>query len=202
MRGPQRSGLGGAAVAHAPRLLAASRPSSQRPRSPAAPRRTPTWRASLPTRSTTTGTSARSCRRTASSATAPTRRRAKRGCGSISASSPCKSCRRRRASYAIVPGNPERSELVRRIRSTNVDERMPPESTHKTLSAQQMAILEQWIENGAEYRPHWAFIEAERAGRARDGARATRCERHRSLRAEPPRARGTRAVRARRQGNA
>ena len=64
--------------------------------------------------------------------------------------------------YAIVPGDPSRSELVRRIRSENVDERMPPESTHKTLSAQQMAILEQWIENGAEYRPHWAFIEAER----------------------------------------
>ena len=64
--------------------------------------------------------------------------------------------------YAIVPGNPGRSELVRRIRATNVDERMPPESTHKTLSPQQMAILEQWIDNGAEYRPHWAFIEPQR----------------------------------------
>ena len=61
--------------------------------------------------------------------------------------------------YAIVPGDASRSELVRRIRSQNVDEHMPPESTHKTLSAQQMAILEQWIENGAQYRPHWAFIE-------------------------------------------
>ncbi len=61
-----------------------------------------------------------------------------------------------------MPGDPSRSELVRRIRSENVDERMPPESTHKTLSAQQMAILEQWIENGAEYRPHWAFIEPAR----------------------------------------
>jgi hypothetical protein len=64
--------------------------------------------------------------------------------------------------HAIVPGDADRSELVRRIRSTDVDERMPPESTHKTLSAQQMAILEQWIENGAEYRPHWAFIKPER----------------------------------------
>jgi hypothetical protein len=63
---------------------------------------------------------------------------------------------------AIVPGNADRSELVRRIRSANVDERMPPASTHKTLSAQQMAILEQWIENGAEYRPHWAFIAPQR----------------------------------------
>jgi len=64
--------------------------------------------------------------------------------------------------FAIVPGNAGRSELVRRIRATDVDERMPPESTHKTLSAQQMAILEQWIENGAEYRPHWAFIPPQR----------------------------------------
>jgi hypothetical protein len=63
---------------------------------------------------------------------------------------------------AIVPGNADRSELVRRIRSPNVDERMPPESTHKTLSVEQMAILEHWIENGAEYRPHWAFIAPQR----------------------------------------
>ena len=45
--------------------------------------------------------------------------------------------------HAIVPGNAARSELVRRIRSADVDERMPPEATHKTLSAQQIAILEQ-----------------------------------------------------------
>ena len=64
--------------------------------------------------------------------------------------------------FAIVPGSAARSELVRRIRATDVDERMPPESTHKTLSAQQMAILEQWIEHGAEYRPHWAFIAPQR----------------------------------------
>jgi hypothetical protein len=64
--------------------------------------------------------------------------------------------------FAIVPGNTGRSELVRRIRAADVDERMPPESTHKTLSAQQIAILEQWIDNGAEYRPHWAFIAPQR----------------------------------------
>jgi uncharacterized protein DUF1553/uncharacterized protein DUF1549/concanavalin A-like lectin/glucanase superfamily protein len=41
--------------------------------------------------------------------------------------------------------------------------RMPPGSTHKTLSSQQVAILRAWIENGAGYRPHWAFIAPERA---------------------------------------
>jgi hypothetical protein len=63
---------------------------------------------------------------------------------------------------AIVPGNATGSELVRRIRAANADERMPPESTHKMLSPQQIAILEQWIENGAEYRAHWAFIAPRR----------------------------------------
>jgi hypothetical protein len=64
--------------------------------------------------------------------------------------------------YAIVPGNAARSELVRRISSKDVDERMPPESTHKKLTAHQIAVLRQWIENGAKYRPHWAFIPPER----------------------------------------
>jgi hypothetical protein len=64
--------------------------------------------------------------------------------------------------HAIVPGSANGSELARRIRAANVDERMPPESSHKTLSAQQIAILEQWIENGAEYQPHWAFIAPQR----------------------------------------
>jgi len=60
--------------------------------------------------------------------------------------------------FAIVPRHSERSELVRRITSRDPDERMPPESTHKTLTAQQVAILRQWIDNGAEYEAHWAFI--------------------------------------------
>ncbi len=64
--------------------------------------------------------------------------------------------------YAIVPGDAGRSELVRRITSTDVDERMPPESTHKTLSAKQVAVLRTWIDGGAEYRPHWAFIAPQR----------------------------------------
>ena len=65
--------------------------------------------------------------------------------------------------FAIVPGDSARSELVRRISSKDVDERMPPESTHKTLTAKQIAILRHWIDNGAQYQPHWAFIKPERS---------------------------------------
>jgi hypothetical protein len=75
---------------------------------------------------------------------------------------------------AIVPKHANRSELVRRVTSADADERMPPPSTHKTLTARQIAILRAWIDNGAEYRPHWAFIAPRRpavpATRFADGA--------------------------------
>ena len=60
--------------------------------------------------------------------------------------------------FAIVAGEPEASELIRRLRATDPEERMPPLSTHKTLSAVEIATLERWIEQGGEYRRHWAFV--------------------------------------------
>ncbi|MDR2213883.1 MAG: DUF1553 domain-containing protein [Pseudomonadales bacterium] len=64
--------------------------------------------------------------------------------------------------FAIVPGEIGGSELIRRINAADPDVRMPPESSHKQLSSRQIAILEQWVEEGAEYKPHWAFITPER----------------------------------------
>jgi hypothetical protein len=58
---------------------------------------------------------------------------------------------------AIVPGDPDRSELVRRIRSTDDAERMPPPESHKTLTAAEIELLSRWIAEGAEYSEHWAF---------------------------------------------
>ena len=94
--------------------------------------------------------------------------------------------------FAIVPGDTGRSELVRRIMSTDVDERMPPESTHKTLTAKQIAILRQWIDNGAQYRPHWAFIQPERPAIPQTAFGANGGQRHRPLRVPAPRARRSR----------
>ena len=37
---------------------------------------------------------------------------------------------------------------------------MPPQSTHKTLSEKQIALLRTWIAQGAKYKPHWAYIPA------------------------------------------
>ncbi|MFO0902814.1 MAG: PSD1 and planctomycete cytochrome C domain-containing protein [Pirellulales bacterium] len=58
---------------------------------------------------------------------------------------------------AIAPNNVEDSELLRRITSTDPDERMPPGADQKPLSGDQMETLRQWIAAGAEYRDHWAF---------------------------------------------
>ncbi|MEO1996008.1 MAG: DUF1553 domain-containing protein, partial [Planctomycetaceae bacterium] len=57
----------------------------------------------------------------------------------------------------IVPGQPEASELVRRIRSTDDDTVMPPPETLKPLSSAQKRILQSWIAAGAPYAGHWAF---------------------------------------------
>lgn len=60
--------------------------------------------------------------------------------------------------HAIVPGHPDRSELIRRITSSDPDVRMPPPATHKTLSPAQAAVLHNWIDQGAKYKAHWAYI--------------------------------------------
>jgi hypothetical protein len=61
--------------------------------------------------------------------------------------------------FAIVPGDPDASELIRRITAAAEDVRMPPPESHKeSLSESDVAILERWIAGGAEYKPHWAFI--------------------------------------------
>lgn len=62
------------------------------------------------------------------------------------------------ASRAFVPGQPDKSELVKRIFSNNADELMPPADSHKALTAEQKQTLKRWIAEGAEYQPHWAFI--------------------------------------------
>ena len=58
---------------------------------------------------------------------------------------------------AIVPGDLENSELLKRIFTTDEDDLMPPPAAKHPLNSAQKETLKQWIASGAEYRPHWAF---------------------------------------------
>jgi len=64
---------------------------------------------------------------------------------------------------AIFPGSLRKSELVKRILSDDPEEMMPKPASHLTLSAYEKAVLIKWIEQGAEYKPHWAFIKPEKS---------------------------------------
>jgi hypothetical protein len=66
------------------------------------------------------------------------------------------------ARKAVVPGNLKASKLAARIDSTDETERMPPADTKKPLSAQQKQLLKTWIEQGANYAQHWAFLSPRR----------------------------------------
>ncbi|WP_395744714.1 PSD1 and planctomycete cytochrome C domain-containing protein [Prosthecobacter sp.] len=65
---------------------------------------------------------------------------------------------------ALVPGKPELSQLIARVELPHDDDDvMPPDKDGKPLTAEEKAILRQWITEGAEYQGHWAFIKPERA---------------------------------------
>ena len=62
------------------------------------------------------------------------------------------------AYLAIEPGEPEASDLIDRIFHTNPKFVMPPPNFGGvTLSDEEKSLLRRWIEQGAEYEPHWAF---------------------------------------------
>jgi len=60
---------------------------------------------------------------------------------------------------AIVPGHPEQSELIKRIESRDPHYLMPrnAQGEAKPMKPEEIAVLKEWIREGAVYRPHWAF---------------------------------------------
>ena len=61
-------------------------------------------------------------------------------------------------SKVIVPGQPARSELIKRVLSTDVEQQMPPPEIKMQLSSQQKEVLRQWVQQGAHYQQHWSFV--------------------------------------------
>ena len=64
--------------------------------------------------------------------------------------------------YAIRPHSINESELVHRILEEDADQLMPPPEAKIPLTEPQKAVLIKWIEQGAEYKKHWAFVKPEK----------------------------------------
>jgi len=61
--------------------------------------------------------------------------------------------------YAIVPGQPDKSELMKRIASNDPAIMMPMPESHLTrLTSEEIKLFKKWIEQGAKYEKHWAFV--------------------------------------------
>lgn len=59
---------------------------------------------------------------------------------------------------AVVPGDAVKSSAIERVFQTDPEEMMPPPESHRKLTDAQKATLKLWVEQGAEYQNHWAFI--------------------------------------------
>jgi len=62
----------------------------------------------------------------------------------------------------IVPDDRGASELYARITSDDPNYKMPPPEFDKELSGDQIERLGQWIDEGAEWQRHWAYIPPQR----------------------------------------
>ncbi|MFO0942733.1 MAG: PSD1 and planctomycete cytochrome C domain-containing protein [Pirellulales bacterium] len=59
----------------------------------------------------------------------------------------------------VVPGDLQSSELIRRVRSKEPDEVMPPAEHGPPLKSSELALLEAWIQSGAAFEKHWSLRE-------------------------------------------
>jgi hypothetical protein len=66
---------------------------------------------------------------------------------------------------ALKAGDPETSELIKRLVTADADERMPPAETGKQLKPEQVETLKRWVKEGAPYSEHWSFIKPVRPER-------------------------------------
>lgn len=64
---------------------------------------------------------------------------------------------------AIVPGDPASSLLMQRMLDANPAHRMPPPETKLEVTPEEIGLIARWIEQGAEYTPHWSFVPPKKA---------------------------------------
>ena len=59
---------------------------------------------------------------------------------------------------AITPGSSVKSAIFQRLTSHDPDVKMPPPESGKSVSAEQIGLIKEWIDQGAEFHPHWSFV--------------------------------------------
>ena len=65
--------------------------------------------------------------------------------------------------WVIVPGEADESEFIARISSDDPDLVMPPPAAERPpISPEELGMLRRWINSGAEYQAHWAYLPVER----------------------------------------
>ena len=69
---------------------------------------------------------------------------------------------------ALVPHQPEASGIYQRITAEQPARRMPPVSSNRSLTTEQIATLRRWIEEGGQYSKHWAFVPPKRPAAAEE----------------------------------
>ena len=65
--------------------------------------------------------------------------------------------------FAIVPGHPEKSEILKRLLTHNPDDQMPPPESNRKVTPAQIELIRRWIAQGAPYEKHWSFVPPEKA---------------------------------------
>ena len=63
---------------------------------------------------------------------------------------------------AIVPGDADKSEMIRRLTLDDPEERMPYQ--HDPLSKDEIKLLTRWIDQGAKWGDHWAYVPVKKTG--------------------------------------
>jgi mono/diheme cytochrome c family protein len=69
---------------------------------------------------------------------------------------------RKGGTHAVVPGDADSSEVVFRVETDDDTARMPPADSGKTLTAEQTALIRRWVDQGAPWSEHWAFLPPRR----------------------------------------
>ena len=62
----------------------------------------------------------------------------------------------------VVPGHPEKSEVIARITSQDDEQVMPPKKNGKPLAPHEIELLKKWISQGAKYARHWSYVKPSR----------------------------------------